>query len=124
MEHKYESIAENYSIYFSVNLLFFIGFFVLSLPVFWSDKKTFVILKKGTNWGIKILVSWGAIATVLFIMKSIDYKRESPFLNYEIYKGGAYYWIDLVGWFGLFGVSAIFASNLILVFRQHIWRNI
>ena len=124
IEHKYQGIAENYSIYFSVNLLFFIGFFVLSLPVFWNDKKTFVILKRSTNMGIKILVSWGVVVAVLFIMKSIDYEPEVPLLNYEIHKGSAYYWVDLVGWIGLFGVSAIFASNLILVLRQHIWRNI
>lgn len=123
IEHKYADIAENYSIYFSVNLLFFIGFFVLSLPVFWNDKKTLVVLKNSTNLGIKILVIWGVAVTVLFVMKSIDYKPEVPLLNYEIHKGSAYYWFDLVGWIGLFGVSAIFTSNLIMVFREHIWTN-
>jgi len=120
IEHGYPDVAQNYSLYFSINLIFFIGFFVLLLPVFWNDKKLDIRIEKMGNYGTYAILFGGMVVAILFIMSSIDYDHEKTFFNYEIHKGSAYYWIDLVGWSGLFLEAIALEAIFKLAFRTHI----
>lgn len=107
VDQGFADIAQNYCIFFSTNLIVFILFVVVSIRPMISDhnglreiektSRRYSELHKIARYLFVLGFAW-----LLFLRSKINYQHETVFYDYEIHKGPAHYYLDLVMWICLF----------------------
>ncbi len=96
VDRGYEKVALVYSVYFSINLILFLGFTLFMLIKISVDNE---FHSKCRN--IKIVhIFFGLLVCVwfLFFASFIDYGHDRALVNYEIHKGALYFYLDNLFW--------------------------